>query len=149
VWKGTRRIANALLKRFHPWSLQIADVDGHGEAIAVGVTKPTHNLPFPHRALFLMRFDGDELRRKWTGSTMGRPLDEFCFAPRKPQALVTLEECLDGRVALSCYRWNGFGFTKKRERFWQSAAHLRPGQEGLELRGNGRHVSLPWSDLLE
>ncbi|MFT2543520.1 hypothetical protein ACMWP9_36640, partial [Escherichia coli] len=65
--------------------------------IAVGVNKPTHNLPFPHKTIFIMRFDGKRIVRKWAGSTMGRPLLEFGFAPKvqgKSQYLFTLEKRL-------------------------------------------------------
>ena len=148
VWRSSKLIAFGLLKRYHPWCLQVADVDGRGDAIAVGVDKPTHNLHFPHRTLFLLSFDGKALKRKWTGSTMGRPLLEFCFSPTPPQRLITLETCLDGRVALSSYHWIGFGFRKDRERFWQAAAHLQATPDALTVRAEGHQVSLQWSDVL-
>jgi hypothetical protein len=149
VWLGHRRVAHGLLTRYHPWTTQIADVDGHGETIAVGVSKPTHNLHFAHRTLFLISFDGHELKRKWTGSTMGRPLVDFCFSPVKPQRLVTLETCLDGRIALSSYHWSGFGFRKDRERLWRSASSLHPSPHHLTLRADGHQVSLNWSEVLQ
>jgi hypothetical protein len=149
VWQGSHRIAHGLLTRYHPWCLQIADVDGRGAAIAVGVDKPTHNIRFAHRTLFLISFDGHQLKRKWTGSTMGRPLLEFCFAPGVPQRLVTLETCMDDRVALSSYHWSGFGFRKDRERLARSASGLRPAGDHLTLRLNRHQVSLRWSEVLQ
>src|SRR5471030_1122721 len=79
VWRGDSKVADSLLAAYHPWALQVADVDGDGDdEMAIGLTKPTKYLPFPHRTLFIMRFDGKQIIRKWAGSTLGRPLLEFC-----------------------------------------------------------------------
>ncbi len=130
IWRNDHKLAEGLLKSFHPWALQIVDVDGDDvDEIAVGVTKSTPNLRFPHKTLFIMRFDGHEIYRKWTGSTMGRPLLEFCFSPKergKPQVLFTLEKTMDGQVALSANKWIGFGFQKIGvQRSWRNAQGLR------------------------
>ena len=150
VWEGNRLVASGLQKRFHPWGLAVADVDGHGPAIAVGVTKSTHNLRFPHRTLFLFRIDGTTLVPRWTGSTMGRPLLEFCFSPQVPQRLFTLETRLDGRTALSGYRWSGFGFRKIGiERTWLHAEQLISSTGRLTLKAEGHQVSFNWSEVLQ
>ena len=152
VWRGGHKLAEALLKRFHPWSLQIADVDGDDvDEIAVGVTKPTPNLPFPHRTLFIMRFDGTKIWRKWAGSTMGRPLLEYCFGPKthgQPQLLFTLEKQLDGQVALAANRWSGFGFRKVgTQRAWPHASGLHCVADKLIVVINHRNVAVPWKSL--
>lgn len=147
VYDGTRRVAFGLLKRYHPWRLEVADVDGHGEAIAVGVDKPTHNLRFRHRTLFLINFDGHALQRKWTGSSLGRPLLDFCFSPTVPQHLVSLERCLDGRVAVTAYHWVGFGFRKDGERLLTDASAIEPVPEGVRVRAGDHQVSFTWKDL--
>jgi hypothetical protein len=153
VWQGDRKLADSLQRAYHPWALQIADVDGDDEdEIAVGLTKPTTRLPFPHRTLFIMRFDGKQIVRKWAGSTMGRPLLEFCFTPKvkgKPQTLFTLESLLHGGVALSAHEWTGFGFRKiGQERTWKGADRLFCKGDRLILRVNRHVLSLPWRDLL-
>lgn len=142
-------VAHCLLRRYHPWALQVADVDGRGQAIAIGVSKPTQNLHFPHRTLFLVRFDGKTLTRKWTASTMGRPLLEFAFAPGTPQRLLTLERTLQGEVALSTYHWVGFGFRKDHQRIWHRAERLRAKQSCLCIDADGHQVSLQWKDVLQ
>lgn len=153
VWRDGRLIAAALSKSFTPWSLQVADVDGGGrDEICVGLTKSTHQFDFRHRTLFVMRFDGEQIFRKWAGSTLGRPLLEYCFGPKepgKPQILFTLESKLDGSVALSANRWMGFGFRKLgAERIWKRADSLRLESESLILRANGERVSIPWKSIL-
>jgi hypothetical protein len=153
IWRGGRKIADSLRMAYHPWSLQVADVDGDGtEEIAVGLTKATRYLPFPHRTLFIMRFDGRQIVRKWAGSTMGRPLLEFCFGPKekgKAQTLFTLETALHGGVALSAHAWTGFGFRKiGQERIWKGAKGLSFRGDRLILRVDSHSVSIPWRALL-
>jgi len=153
VWRGDRKLAEYLLKAHHPWSLQVADVDGDDvDEIAVGLIKPTHNLHFPHTTLFILRFDGKDIVRKWAGSSMGRPLIEFGFSPKvkgKPQTLFTLEKRLDGRVALSAHRWTGFGFEKiGAEKSWRNASALSFAGDRLILRADDRQVRLLWKELL-
>jgi len=153
VWRDGHKIAEALQHAYNPWSLQIADVDGDDiDEIAVGVTKSTHNLHFPHRTLFIMRFDGHEIRRKWTGSTMGRPLLEFCFSPKqkgKSQYLFTLEKRLDGRIALSANSWTGFGSHKVGHQLdWKVASGMSAKGDSLLLQANGRSIAVPWKKLI-
>lgn len=153
VWSAGRKIAEALSAAYHPWALELADVDGKGrQEICVGLTKPTHQFKFPHRTIFVMRFDGERLVRKWAGSTMGRPLLEFCFGPRnvgEGQVLFTLESTIEGQVALSANRWMGFGFRKVgKQQVWKRARSLRLESESLILNANGKRVSIPWKSLL-
>lgn len=153
VWRGQKLIADSLRMAYHPWSLQVADVDGDDiDEIAVGLTKPTQNLPFPHTTLFVMRFDGHQITRKWAASTLGRPLVEFCFSPKekgKPQTLFTLEKTLDGKIALSAKRWTGFGFQNAgKPKSWRIAARLRCSGDRLLLSADNHQISLPWRELL-
>lgn len=153
VWRRGHKLSEALFKAYHPWSLQLADVEGHGfDEIAVGLTKATKYLPFEHRTLFILRFDGEKIVRVWAGSSMGRPLVDFCFGPKVPgkgQTLITLERTLDGQVAISANEWMGFGFRKVGRQFkWRRADHLRHNGKKLILRADGRTVALSWKKLL-
>ena len=153
VWMGKRKVAEGLQRRYHPWALEVADVDGSGvDSIVVGLTKPTKYLPFPHRTIFVMKFDGHKISRKWAGSSMGRPLLEFCFGPKSlgnPQALFTLERRFDGKAALRGNRWTGFGFVKVgEEKAWNSASGLRCEGARLILVANGRRIAFSWKPLL-
>ena len=153
IWQNGHKRAESLHKSFTPWKLQIVDVDGDDvDEIAVGVTKTTPNLPFRHRTLFILRFDGEKIGRKWTGSTMGRPLIDFCFGPKRqgrPQVLFTLEKRLDGWTALSAHEWTGFGFRKVgRQQAWQEANGLRCDGDRLILQANHQQVAVAWKGLL-
>ncbi len=127
-WNG--KILDRMLKReWKPWSLEVADVDGDGRAdLAVGIVKATRHLPFPHTCLWIIGVRDGHFTRKWLGSSMGRPLVEFCFGPPRAGGafLFTLERTLDGRRSLSRYRWSGFGFKKAGgEQMWREAHGLR------------------------
>ena len=64
VWRGGRRLWQGVPRRWRPWKLQIADMEGDGRReIIVGVQKSTHFFPRPHHCLFIYRFDGQLLHR--------------------------------------------------------------------------------------
>lgn len=153
VWKGGKMLDSYLKDSYKPWDLQITDVDGDGlPEIAIGVVRSTKSKPFDHRCIFIMRFDGKRLRKKWMGSGMGRTLLEFQFGPASkghPAVLYTLERTLANKVALSAWSWSGFGFLKHRhELVWKSASGLKWAGNSLILRTGDGAINLPVADLL-
>ncbi len=139
----SRRVIDRVLKLdWKPWALQIADVDGDGHVdVAVGIVKRTRYLPQPHTCLWIFGVRDGKFTRKWLGSTMGRPLLEFGFGESEKGGapLFTLERTLEGKVALSRYRWSGFGFRKgPKEKVWDSANGLLLQHGKIELIGDGR-----------
>ena len=153
IWSDTHKITETLIPAHHPWALQIADVDGDGiDDIVVGLNESTRYLKFPHHTLFIMRFDGSHLVRKWAGSTLGRPFTEFCFGPRRPgsaQLLFTLDQLIDGKIALTAHKWSGFGFQRVgRELTFEDASSLRLDHANLIVFSNHCLVTIPYQGLL-
>lgn len=152
VWSGGALVADEAQRAWRPWRLDVTDVDGNGRPdLAIGVLKPTRNLPFDHRTLFVYAFDGERLAKKWLGSSLGRPLVDFAFGPAtasSPAPLFTLETDLDRTVVLNRYVWSGFGFGKRSEHGrWTAAADLRVARDGLRLTAEGRPLTLPIPNL--
>jgi hypothetical protein len=137
------KIIDRVLKGvWKPWHLEAADVDGDGRIdIAVGIVKPTRYIPQPHKTLWIFGIREGHFTRKWLGSTMGRPLLEFCFATSSSkggQPLFTLERNLENRVALSRYYWSGFGFRKLPiEKTWKEAHGLHWQNGKIVVIGDG------------
>lgn len=118
VWKGDKLLDQTLLPSYKPWKLMIADLEGDGFLeIVVGVERITKYTPVVHKCLFVLRFDGKKIQRKWMGSSMGRPLVDFTFAKRVKDnknfdQLITLETNLESQGVASVWKWHGFGFRK-------------------------------------
>lgn len=152
IWRNGRLLDSYLKSSYRPWKLEVADVEGDGlPEIAIGVVRRTRNKPFDHNCLFIMRFDGKRLVKKWMGSSMGRPLLDFHFgssARGKPAVLYTLERTLEDRVALSGWDWDGFGFKKhKREYVWDAVSDVEWRSKSLILTIVGRRVILGPKEL--
>ena len=70
VWRNGKKLDETLLPSYMPWKLAIADVDGDQlPEIVVGVIRKTQYTPVEHKCIFVSRFDGRNLKRKWMGSS--------------------------------------------------------------------------------
>lgn len=112
IWQGQRKLWEDVRRKWNPWRLDIADVDSDGILdIVVALDKSTKFLPDPHHTFFIYGFDGTRGRKKWLGSTLGRPFTDFRFAAvRGKTILLTVDSLPDGTVTLASRTWNGFGF---------------------------------------
>ena len=108
VWRGNQRLWQGVPRRWQPWKLKIADMDGDGRReIIVGVQKSTHFFPWPHHCLFIYRFDGRTVQPVWLGSSLSQPFIDFTFArtgSRHAEKLIALEITREGRrcVTVAC-----------------------------------------------
>jgi hypothetical protein len=125
IWRYIRR-------DWHPWKLVKADVDGdHNEDFIVALHKLTRHSPHRIHTLFVFGFDGAAIWPKWRGSRLARDFSDFVVAKGKNRdKILTLDRLLNGRFALSCYSWSGFGFRKEWERGAWKQARLQEGGPG-------------------
>lgn len=113
---GGKAYSTLIRRRWHPWRVAVADLDGDGrQEIIVALYKTTRYIRTPHNCLFVYRYNGREVHPLWLSSTLGRPFTDFAFGRRsgsKYDSLVTLDFSLRGRRDVTIHRWTGFGFRK-------------------------------------
>lgn len=147
VWRGERRLWQGVPRRWRPWKLMTADVNGDGaREIVVGVHKSTRFFPEPHNGLFVYAFDGQTMVPMWLGSRLSRPFTDFTFAnldSDRAEELVALETTRDGRRGVTVYSWSGFGFAGDWQRgAWKSARLLNASRGRILLEAENRRVTV-------
>lgn len=115
-----------------------ADLNGDGfDELILGVWSRVRRFqsePSPHRAIWVMGWDGDSIVPLWQGSAMARPLLDFSLATPSdgPASLFALERWED-RCYWTVYQWNGFGFFSDEHRVVRCDASLGPDPQCLTL----------------
>lgn len=139
---GGRSYSTLIPRRWHPWRVAVADLDGDGrQEVIVALYKTTRYIRTPHNCLFVYRYNGREVHPLWLGSTLGRPFTDFAFgrsSGSKTDSLVTLDISLRGRQDVTVHHWTGFGFRKDSGWGDWAAARLvgvRNGQVVVEADG--------------
>lgn len=147
VRHGRRLLWQGVTRRWKPWKIMVADVDGDGQfEIVVGVYKPTRFFPKPHNCLFVYGWDGKRAFPKWLGSTLSKPFTDFTFADLNHdghQELVAVETARDRKQWVAVYSWNGFGFTLDWQRGgWASARLVAAGAGDVIVEADGERIVL-------
>jgi hypothetical protein len=130
IYKG-KIIWQAIPKDWKPWKIAVADVDGDKkDELLIGLYKVTRHSPNRIHTLYVYGFDGSKMIPRWRGSRLTRDFDDFSVAKApKGDKILTLDRLLDGRFALSCYTWSGFGFRKNWERGAWKQARIQEGEQ--------------------
>lgn len=144
---GRKLLWSGVTRRWEPWKIMVADVDGDGlYEIVVGVYKATRFFPKPHNCLFVYGWDGRRTFPKWLGSTLSKPFTDFTFADLEHdghQRLIALETRRDGLRSVAVYSWNGFGFTLDWQRgAWRSAKLMKNERGEIIIEADGERVVL-------
>lgn len=147
IWRGDKRLWQGVPKKWKPWKLTTADVDGDGvREIIVGVHKSTRFFPQPHNCLFVYGWDGTQAFPKWLGSSLSKPFSDFAFAnldDDKAEELVSLETLRDGKRCVVVYSWIGFGFGSDYQRgAWKSARLITTKEGRVVVEADGKKTTL-------
>jgi len=115
--RGFVQVAGFTSRLYRAWSIAVGDLDGDGtREILLGIWSTTrrHDEPEPHSTVWVLAWDDarGELRERWRGSALSRPLLDFTV--RDDRLLAT--ERLGGGCVLTNYDWTGFGFAARARR---------------------------------
>jgi len=145
IWRGKRRLWQGLPRKWKPFNLTLADVDGDGKReIVMGVWKSTKYFKKPHNCLYVYGWDGKEVFPKWRGSSLARPFTDFRLADidkDREAELISLETMRDGKQRVAVYSWVGFGFGFDWEsKAWNIARLLGTYRGKIVVEADGRRV---------
>lgn len=137
AWLNGKRIWSYIRREWQPWKLLKLDLEGdrHGDFI-IALHKQTRHAKFRINTLFVFGFDGKSVFPKWRGSSMGRNFTDVIVVHGSGRdGVATIDRLLDGRVALSLYEWNGFGFSKIVQKGpWKTATFIQNNPDLIELQ---------------
>jgi hypothetical protein len=147
VWQGDKQRWQGVPKKWKPWKMMTADVDGDGKReIIVGIHKSTRFFPKPHNCLFVYGWDGKQVFPKWLGSSLSKPFTDFAFGnldDDKADELVSVEITRDGKRCVAVYSWNQFGFEMNWQRgAWKSARLVKIKQGKVVVEADGQKTIL-------
>jgi hypothetical protein len=147
VRHGAKLLWSGIPRRWKPWKLAFADVDGNGtREIVLGIHKGTKYFPRPHNCLFIYGWTGQSARKKWLGSSLSKPFTDFLLYDVDGDGrdeLIALETLADKKRCVVCYSWNGFGWAADWQRgAWKSARLLGASQGRIRVAAEGRIETL-------